>query len=152
MRPSLPAVGLSPASPRDADHQTGHEDLRSDTPTPTVPNLSPGVRGARSLLYSRSRAVLWQEREIKEEAVSPPSVKTACSGVPAWFSRLSIRLLISAQVMSSLFVGRIPTSGSALTAWSLFGIFSLPPTPQLICSQINWGKKKKDGHLGGSDG
>ena len=53
-------------------------------------------------------------------------------GAPGWLSRLSCRLLISAQVMLSPFVSmspthshtHIPTWGSVLTEWSLLGIFS----------------------------
>ena len=53
--------------------------------------------------------------------------------VPGRLSRLSVRLLISAQVSISQFVGSSPASGSALTVWSLLGILSLslPPTPPL---------------------
>ena len=46
-------------------------------------------------------------------------------GVPGWFSWLSIRLLVLAQVMISRFVGSNPTSGSVLIMRSLLGIFSL---------------------------
>ena len=46
-------------------------------------------------------------------------------GVPGWLSQLSIRLLISAQVMISRFVGSSPTLGSALTVWSPLGTLSL---------------------------
>ena len=47
-------------------------------------------------------------------------------GAPGWLSWLSIRLLVSAQVMISWFMRSSPTSGSALTAWNLPGILSLP--------------------------
>ena len=47
-------------------------------------------------------------------------------GASGWLSRLSIRLLMSAQVMISWFVGSSPAWGTALTAWSLLGILSLP--------------------------
>ena len=47
------------------------------------------------------------------------------AGAPGWPCQLGVRLLISAQVMISLFVGRNPTSGFALTAQSLLGILSL---------------------------
>ena len=46
-------------------------------------------------------------------------------GVPGWLNRLSIWLLLSAQVMISRFVSSSPGSGSALTMWSLRGILSL---------------------------
>ena len=45
-------------------------------------------------------------------------------GVPGWLGRLSVRLLISAQVMTSWCTGLRPASGSALTARSLLGILS----------------------------
>ena len=48
------------------------------------------------------------------------------SGVSGCLSRLSIRLLISVQVMISWFVSSSPSSGSGLTAWSLLGILALP--------------------------
>ena len=46
-------------------------------------------------------------------------------GEPGWLSRLSVQLLISAQVTISRFVGSSPVSGSALTVRSLLGILSL---------------------------
>ena len=54
-------------------------------------------------------------------------------GAPVWLSRLSLRLLISAQVMISRFVGLCPGSGSALTAQRLLGILSLPLSLPLLC-------------------
>ena len=45
-------------------------------------------------------------------------------GAPGWFGRLSVQLLISAQVMISQFVSSSPTSGSVLSPWSLLGILS----------------------------
>ena len=47
-------------------------------------------------------------------------------GAPRWHSRLSVRLLISAQVMISQFVSSSPASGSVLMVQSLLGILSLP--------------------------
>ena len=47
-------------------------------------------------------------------------------GVPGWLSRLSIRLLILAQVMISRFGSSSPTSASVLVVQSLLGILSLP--------------------------
>ena len=44
--------------------------------------------------------------------------------VPGWLSWLSVRLLISPQVMISQFVGLSLALGSALTAQSLLGILS----------------------------
>ena len=46
-------------------------------------------------------------------------------GAPGRLSRLSIRLFISAQVVSSWFVSLGPISGSTLTVQSLLGILSL---------------------------
>ena len=62
--------------------------------------------------------------------------KGKARGAPGWLGWLSIRLLISAQVMISRFVGSSPASGSALTAgaWSLLPILSLP---SLSLSKIN---------------
>ena len=56
------------------------------------------------------------------------------SAVPGWLSRLSIRLLISAQVMISRFLRSSPVLGSVLTAWSLLRIFSLPLSLSLLLS------------------
>ena len=51
------------------------------------------------------------------------------AGVPGWLSPLSVRLLVSAQVMISWLVGSSPTSGSVLAEKGLFGILSLCPPP-----------------------
>ena len=56
-------------------------------------------------------------------------------GAPGWLSRLSIRLLILAQVLISWLAGSSNMSGPGLTARSLLGILSLPlslplPLPQ----------------------
>ena len=47
-------------------------------------------------------------------------------GAPGWLGRLGVRLLISAQVLISRFVGLSPTSGSTLTVQGLLGILSPP--------------------------
>ena len=52
-------------------------------------------------------------------------------GAPGWLSRLSIQLLVSAQVLISLFVGLSPVLSPALTAQSLLGILSRPPPQPL---------------------
>ena len=69
------------------------------------------------------------------------ALKEITTGAPGGLSQMSIRLLISAQVMISWFVGLIPVSGSMLAAQSLFGILSLslslchpPPPAPLTCS------------------
>ena len=69
-------------------------------------------------------------------------------GALGWLSRLSLWLLILAQVMISQFVGSSPTSGSSLTVWSLLGILSLslPYSCSLSLSlslKINKLKKQK---------
>ena len=46
-------------------------------------------------------------------------------GAPGPLSRSGVWLLISAQVMTSLFVGLSPVLGSGLPALSLLGILSL---------------------------
>ena len=46
-------------------------------------------------------------------------------GLPGWLSWLSVRPLVSAQVMISQFMSSSPVLGSALTARSLLGILSL---------------------------
>ena len=57
-------------------------------------------------------------------------------GVPGGLSQLSVRLLVSAQVAISQFVGLSPASGSMLTVWNLLGILSLPFSlcPSPACS------------------
>ena len=72
--------------------------------------------------------------------------------VPGWLSQLSIRLLISAQVMISLFVGSSPTSGSVLTVQSLCGIdspfpLSLSP-PHSLSKQNKQTKKTQNFYFG----
>ena len=47
-------------------------------------------------------------------------------GVHGWLCQVSLQLLVSALVMISRFVSLSPALGSALTAWSLLGIFRLP--------------------------
>ena len=58
-------------------------------------------------------------------------------GAPEWLSWLSARLLVSVQVMISWFMSSSPALGSVLTAWSLLGFLSLPPSlsaPPLDCT------------------
>ena len=66
--------------------------------------------------------------------------------VPGWLHQLSVRLLVSAQVMISQFMSLSPASGSVLTAQSLepaSDSVSLCPSPArtLSLSKINkhWG-------------
>ena len=48
------------------------------------------------------------------------------TGAPKWLNLLSVQHLLSTQVMISWSVRSSPSSGSVQTAWSLFGILSLP--------------------------
>ena len=72
------------------------------------------------------------------------------SRVPGQLSRLSIRLLISAQVMIAEFLGPSPAQGSLLTsaehAWdSLSPLSALPPlTLFLLSSLLSQNKFKTD--------
>ena len=59
---------------------------------------------------------------------------TAFSGASGWLSRLSIQLLVSAQVMISWFRDSSPGSGSALTVQGLGCSLSLPLSLPLPCS------------------
>ena len=53
------------------------------------------------------------------------TVKETKEGNPGWLSWLSIRLLISSEVMISQFVGLSPMLDSVLTGWGLLRILSL---------------------------
>ena len=61
-------------------------------------------------------------------SLSVRPVLKRCLGAPAWLHQLSIRLFVLAHVMISQFMSLSPSSGSALTAWSLLGILSLSLT------------------------
>ena len=63
------------------------------------------------------KCALWTSEQILND-------KSALE-VPGWLSWLNIQLLISAQVMISLFVGSNPMLSSVLTAQGLLGILSL---------------------------
>ena len=67
-------------------------------------------------------------QKLKPEKLGP--------GMPGWLSRLSIQLLVSAQVMLSQFVRLSPKSGSVLTAQSLLGILSFSLCLSLCSSPI----------------
>ena len=60
--------------------------------------------------------------------------KKTISGVLRWLGRLSVWLLILAQVMISRFARLSPELGSVLSAWSLLGILALPHSVPLPCS------------------
>ena len=66
-------------------------------------------------------------------------LRTVLTGAPGWLSCLSIRFLISAQVMISWFMTLSPASSSALTVQSLLGILSpslsAPPPLALYLSK-----------------
>ena len=67
-------------------------------------------------------------------------------GAPEWLSGLSIRLLVSAQVVISQVRSSCPTSGSVLTAWSLLGILDLPlslPLPHSLACTLSLSKTNK---------
>ena len=68
--------------------------------------------------------------DTKSHKLSKPTTQ----GAPGWLSRLSIWLLILAEVMISWSMGSSPTSGSALTVWSLLGILSLSLSLSLCLS------------------
>ena len=52
-----------------------------------------------------------------------------CLGAPGWLSRLSVRLLVLAQVVISWFTSSSPALASALAVQSLLGILSLSLCP-----------------------
>ena len=52
--------------------------------------------------------------------------KKGAAGAPEWLSRLSVQLLVLAQVMISWFMSLSPALGSVLTVQNLPGILSLP--------------------------
>ena len=66
-------------------------------------------------------------------------------GAPGWLVQLSARLLISAQVMISRFVGSSPASSSVPTVRSLLGILSLcPSTTHAFSLKINKLKRERE--------
>ena len=56
---------------------------------------------------------------------------------PVWLSRLSVQLLVLAQIITSQLVEASPALGSALTAQSLLGILSLSAPPPLVCAHAH---------------
>ena len=81
-------------------------------------------------------------RRAPEPRVTYPKVTGAlffAGRTPGGLSRLSVRLLVSAQVMISRSAGSSPVLGSVLTAWTLPGILSpslsLCPSPTSTLSQ-----------------
>ena len=75
------------------------------------------------------------------------SVKNNKRGAPGWLSRLSVRLLVSAQVVISWFVSSSLASGSVLTVRSLLGILalsSLSGLPRSCCLSLKISKLKKN--------
>ena len=69
--------------------------------------------------------------------------------MPGWLSRLSVRLLILAQVMISQPVSLSPALGSALTMQRLRGIlspslFAPPPLALSISIKINTNKLERE--------
>ena len=59
-------------------------------------------------------------------------------GTPGWLSQLSVRLLVSAQVMSSQLRSSSSESGSVLTVWSLLGMLSLSLSLSLSLTLPTW--------------
>ena len=88
---------------------------------------------AESKKYDSSKGnvmVIWKTGRFKGKCKTNKQNKTTLVrkkslGAPGWLSRLSVRLLILAEVIISQFVGSSPTSGSALMLQSLLGILSL---------------------------
>ena len=90
------------------------------------------------------------EAESKQEGINPspiqpshlpiePLLEDPNRGAPGWLSRLSVQLLVSAQVMISRFMSSSPVSGSVLIAQglepasdSMFPSLSAPP-PLMLC-------------------
>ena len=65
------------------------------------------------------------------------------TGAPGWLSRLSVRLLVSVQVMISQFLGLNSALGSVLRVGSLLGILSLSlPNSRCLCLSQNKFKKE----------
>ena len=88
-------------------------------------------RGKGSKVYWRFR------KQLAIGLFKDVCLKPTTSGAPGWLSRVSVRLLILAQVMISQFMSSSPTSGSALTVQTLLWILSLSPSlsvpPPLTC-------------------
>ena len=59
------------------------------------------------------------------------AIKNRLAGAPGWLNQVSLRLLISAHVMISLFGSSSPAWGSVLLVQSLLGILSLSLSPSL---------------------
>ena len=121
--------------------------------------------GAGTLLYLDRRAgytgasICYNSPNDTFQAVLTCNfLKSQPPGARGWLSRLSVRLLVSAQVMTSWFLSSSPTLGSTPTVRSLLGILSLCPSPTqahaLSLSKINkWTLKYKiKGRLGGAVG
>ena len=82
--------------------------------------------GYKGLMHSprpQGPEPIWEDEMRKEK---PLIVERKLTGVPGWLSRVSIWLLIWAQVTISRFMGSSPALGSVLTVQSLRGILSLP--------------------------
>ena len=89
------------------------------------------VRGRNALRVGRG--VCCSKREAARVSRLVVGWIESSPGAPGWLRRLSVRLSISARVVSSRFVRSSPELGSALAAWSLLGILSLPlSAPSLL--------------------
>ena len=80
-----------------------------------------GWKGERQ--QKRTRRTIMESPGKLARAVVPYEFKRPWI-LGTWVAQLG--RLVSAQVMISQFVSSSPTSGSALTAWNLLGILSLP--------------------------
>ena len=81
-------------------------------------------------------------------------IRNEKTGAPGWVCQLSVRLLVSAQVVISWFVSSSPSLGSALIGWSLLGTLSpSAPCVGLLSLSLKMNKlekrKKKTNYLTG---
>ena len=88
--------------------------------------LEAAQKGSRSLsteIFKMQNA--YEEVVDQLETLRRENKNLQGDGALGRLSPLSVRLLVSAQVVISQFVGSSPVSGSVLIVWSLLGIFSL---------------------------
>ena len=85
----------------------------------------------------KGRVLINSDEEACREEGSE-EIKNLVIRAPGWLILLSIQRFISAQVTISQFMRLSLASGSALTTWSLLGIFSLPlPLPHLCTLHLS---------------
>ena len=95
-----------------------------------------GQRGEHRLYLRMFRLLTGQGKSLVPRTLS---INTKIRTKASWDTRVARsvkrpRLLVSAQVMTSWFVGSSPALGSMLTAQSLLGIVSLPLSLPVPCS------------------